>query len=154
MTTTENSAYVSDAERFTGIIIEQITAADRLYDLLVATLDSPVSESDDYIEITRLTNILELVVDDNETCEEIAQRLTVLTSEWGYGTDTRTVVRVTLAGGGPEGWIDFTLDERKALIGAEVGYRDWWQTAITTPLTDDQAAAAYSLYRVEWLVGD
>jgi hypothetical protein len=150
-TLTQAETYAADAARFASAIIDDITAAERLNDLLVAGLNGTASESDDYAEIIQLATALEIDVDDHELLSEVADRLDQRTSEWGYGSTVHTVVRVILAGGGPEGWIDFTVDEKKRLVSAEIGYRDWWQQPVTVALTDEQASAAFTLYRIDIL---
>lgn len=151
MTSTDTSTYVDEAQRFTAVIIEQITAAERLRELLDDAWDTTASESDHYAEIIRLAETIDLPVDDYDLGSDIIERLNDLTAEWGCGFSRHTTVRVVLAGGGPEGWIDVTVDEHKN-VTAEIGYRDWFQQAITTPLSDEQAQAAYLLYRIDLLL--
>jgi hypothetical protein len=67
----------------------------------------------------------------------------------GYGADVFSTVRVTLAGGGPAGWIDFRLDRDGELVSATVVYCDWFQAPIEFELDDSDAEFAYSRYYVE-----
>lgn len=69
----------------------------------------------------------------------------------GYGADVRQVVRITLAGGGPAGWIDFTLYGGE-VEEAEVAYCDWFQTPRTFPLTGVALDAAIDLYCPQYAV--
>lgn len=69
----------------------------------------------------------------------------------GYGADVFTTVRVTLAGGGPAGWIEFTVDQDGDLRTATISYVDWFRTPITFDLDDDTAAFAYSRYSADVL---
>jgi hypothetical protein len=150
-TLTQAETYAADAARFASNIINDITAADRLNSLLSEVWDVSVSASDHYDEIVRLASALEMTFDPDERGDIVADRLNERTAEWGYGSTVHTVVRVILAGGGPEGWIDFTVDENKRLVSAEVGYRDWWQQPVSVALTDEQASAAFTLYRIDIL---
>ena len=71
----------------------------------------------------------------------------------GYGYDAYKTIRVTLAGGGPSGWIEFTFDTDGGLTETVIGYCDWFQTPVTRTLSDAQGLAAYDRYRIE-LLGD
>ena len=152
MSITEKEHYAADAARFTESIIGQIDGAERLRALLTSSWETTVAESDDRAEIERLCALLDLAVDADQRCSDVIDSLNDLTAEWGYGYEKRTVVRVVLAGGGPAGWIDFTMDEDNRLVGAEVGYVNWWQEPVVTPLSDELADAAYALYSVDVLV--
>ena len=154
MTTTDQTNYITNAARFSDFIVGQISAARQLRDLLCDAWQdrTTVGESDNADEIVRLCAVIDLPVELDQECNELSENLDDLLVDWGFGHAKHTVVRVVLAGGGPEGWIDFTVDRDRTLVSAEVGYRDWWQKAITTPLSDELAAAAYDLYGVELLI--
>ena len=152
--TTEQDNYIADAARFANSIVEQISAAKQLRILLCNSWESnrTIGESDDAEQIIQLCKVIDLPVELSQECDELSDLLDNLLVEWGYGYTKHTVIRVMLAGGGPEGWIDFTVNQEHTLISAEISYRDWWQKVITTPLSDELAAAAYDLYAVELLL--
>jgi hypothetical protein len=89
----------------------------------------------------------------DDYCWQAAEALDEHLSETGgYGYSVHKVIRITLAGGGPAGWIDFTVDENATLLTAVVNYQDWFQTAITFTLSDTEAESAYNRYNVDALL--
>lgn len=65
----------------------------------------------------------------------------------GYGAGVEKVVTVTLAGGGPSGWIEFRIDTDNEVTGATVFYCDWFETPYPVVLSGDDLDAAEAAYR-------
>lgn len=149
--------YAEAANRFIADVLIEIDAATNLARLLEAHDDSLTlaewRETDPVTAVMADELAEQIGFDLPNTDDYVWQAVDALNDHLiqtaGYGFDVHKIVRITLAGGGPAGWIDFTLDGGGELRGAAVSYCDWWQTPVTRELTVDEAAAAYDRYRVE-----
>ena len=64
-----------------------------------------------------------------------------------YGTSTRKVVRLILAGGGPSAWLDVTVQD-KEITGVEWGGA-WWSSPITHTVHEGDALWRLAEYHVQ-----
>ena len=148
--------YQADAATFTKHVVGQIEAATRLRALCEnrADLNAPIPDvqDSDGFTVRALAAEVDLPFLSDDTYGDLLERLD--DGEWGYGITKLTGVRVTLAGGGPAGWIDFTVDADNALVRAEVFYCDWFQHPVGTVLSEQAAEDAARVYRLDVLVGD
>ena len=154
--------YAKAAAQFHESVIADLEAAHGIHQWLAdhfrgfnATLadwrdSEDEGERDDYAELAGHVATLDLWLGDVElgdiTPGMLEESLTTWRHEYGYGLDIKTVVRVTLAGGGPAGWLDLTYskDDRGHLQidKAEVAYCDWFQTPLSKTIEDPEMVEA------------
>lgn len=155
MTTTD---YTTAANTFIDAVTSEVDNARRLTSIL-RDIDGTLAEwreenPAEAAEADRLAEALGFDIPNTDDCgwQAYSEFQDFLTETAGYGAEVTRKVTVTLAGGGPSGWIDFTLDNEDRLLEASVSYCDWWQTPVTTVLSYDDAMAAYDRYRVDILM--
>lgn len=79
--------------------------------------------------------------------------------ETAYGADVRTVVRLTLAGGGPAAWIDFTFDGEEVKnygspwecepLDATYTYSEGWGESESIEIDSHKAAELWQNFQRE-----
>jgi len=156
--------YLDDARQFISEVVREVNDADRLTRLLTeagnpAHRDLTIAEwaeeaPDDYSDAVAIADRLgfDLPGGDTLTYDAEVTLSDFLLESGGYGANVYKTVRVTLAGGGPAGWIEFTVDpEDDSLIKASVGYCDWFQTPVVEVLSDGDADRAFARYRADLL---
>lgn len=147
--------YAVKAKEFFDNVVADLTKEQRLTDLLEAgegTLtDWRENNPDDAAEADALA--AELGFDIPNTDDLVWQAADAFREHlWetgGYGADVFTTIRVTLAGGGPAGWVEFTVDKEDGLRSARVGYQDWFQTPVEFDLDDTAAQYAFHRYSAD-----
>ena len=156
----DTTTYAEDAKRFFANVAGDIAASAALARILDEADDSGTladwreADPETAAEADRLAEAIGFdLPDTDDYVWQAREALTVhLTETAGYGVDVHKVIRVTLAGGGPSGWIEFTLDgEDGSLIRTEIAFCDWFQEPIRTTLTREEGLAAYDRYQVDLL---
>jgi hypothetical protein len=153
--TSETEEYKAAAKRFHDSIVDDLTKEARLTALLQdgdGTLTEwRENEPEDAAEAEALAKTLgfDIPHTDDYVWQAANAFQEFLWETGGYGADVYTTVRVTLAGGGPAGWIEFTVNQDGDLRGARVGYVDWFQLPVEFDLDDDTAEFAFSRYSAD-----
>lgn len=140
---TRETEFDEAAARFQASVIEELRAADALYDLLseVELLhpepmrlgdvrDHDEADPDLFGRIAEAVDVLDLYPADelpDVSVDDLTEALDTWRHEYGYGMEVRKLVRITLAGGGPAGWIDVVYDSDMNICSAEVAYCDWFK---------------------------
>jgi hypothetical protein len=149
--------YYKDAKRFIGNVISEADASQRLAAIL-GNADGTLAQwreakPEEAAEADRLAEAIGFdIPNTDDYCWQASEALTDhLYETAGYGIDRHRVLRITLAGGGPSGWIEFTLDSDDNLEKATVSYCDWFREPITHILNETEAQTAYDRYYVDLL---
>lgn len=150
--------YEKAAKRFIDGVVDEITDATELTRILNEG-DGTLAEwreanPEVAAEADRLAERIGFDIpnsDDSvwQACDALRE---FLSETGGYGADVTRRVTVTLAGGGPSGWIEFIVDSDGDLVSASVSYCDWFQTPVTMDLLYTEALAAYDRYGIDALV--
>jgi hypothetical protein len=152
---TDTTNYETQAKAFTDYIIKETLEAQALATIL-ANGDGTLYEwrennPEEAAEAERLAEAIGFYIPNTDDFVWQAAELlqTQLAETGGYGYDAYKVIRITLAGGGPAGWIEFRLDSDGGLDRAEIGFVDWFKEPVVTTLSEDVALAAWDRYNVE-----
>lgn len=84
---------------------------------------------------------------------QVQEKLDDWAREQGYGFTVRTLVRVELMGGGPAGWLEFTIDGREIVKGVAC-YSDWFMPTHRVELDDNECDELARLYSVDMVAED
>lgn len=148
--------YQTEARKFFTSVRDGLHNEQDLIELLDAadgTLAEWREDNPDAIEADRLaTEIGFDIPHTDDYCWQAADALREYLSETGgYGADVYKTIRIILAGGGPSGWIEFTVDQDGGLRGARVGYVNWFQMPVEFDLDDADAEFAFRRYSADVL---
>ena len=152
---TDTTTYAAEAKAFTDSVIKETLDAQALATIL-ANGDGTLYEwrennPEEAAEADRLAEAIGFdIPNTDDLVWQAAEALqTHLAETGGYGYDAYKVIRITLAGGGPAGWIEFRLDIDGGLDRAEIGFVDWFKEPVVTTLSEDVALAAWDRYNVD-----
>ena len=152
---TDTTNYETQAKAFTDYIIKETLEAQALATIL-ANGDGTLYEwrennPEEAAEADRLAEAIGFdIPNTDDLVWQASEALqTHLAETGGYGYDAYKVIRITLAGGGPAGWIEFRLDCDGGLDRAEIGFVDWFKEPVVTTLSEDVALAAWDRYNVD-----
>lgn len=109
---------------------ETRTRLNQMYEFTVSNLTELFAKADDQ----------DLTDDEREEAEREAL-------DCVYGSNTRKVVRLILAGGGPSAWLDVTVQD-KEITEVEWGGA-WWSAPITRRIESDSPLWRLAEYHVQ-----